>query len=112
MTPVSRPVTKTSHLWPRPAIGRRRNSGMGRCNAIGWALGLTLVVGLSFLCAQDRQENAGDAFWEVRQRQEAAAAAQLVLSRDPLTLAALRELGFRWKVWREPEFLGAKAPAL
>src|SRR5262245_60151101 len=85
---------------------------MGRCNAIGLAVGFTLLVGLPFFCAQDRQENAADVFWEVRQRQEAGAAAQLVLVRDPLTLAALRELGFRWKVWREPEFLGATAPAL
>ena len=51
-------------------------------------------------------------FWEVRQRQQAGAAAQMVLARDPLTIVVLREEGFRWKVWREPEFLSDTAPLL
>ena len=76
------------------------------------ALGFALFAALLACGAQDRRDNAGEVFWEARQRQEAGAAAELVLARDPLTAAALRELGFRLKVWREPEFLGDKAPAL
>ena len=45
-----------------------------------------------------------EVFWDVSQRQQAGAAAQLILAREPLTAAILRLEGFRWKVWREPEF--------
>ncbi len=68
-----------------------------------------LVVSLS---AQDAKENKDDVFWEVRDRQQVAAAAQLVLARNPLTIAVLRDEGLRWKVWLEPEFLADMAPTL
>jgi hypothetical protein len=76
------------------------------------ALGLALTAAIFPCCAQNQKESVDDVFWEVRQRQQAGAAAQVILARDPLTALILRDGGFRWKVWREPEFLGDTAPAL
>jgi hypothetical protein len=83
-----------------------------------WApFGLALLVSF-WPCFADGQKQDSvhprpdDTFWEVRQRQEVGAAVELVLIRNPVTAAILREAGFRWKVWREPEFLVDAAPAL
>ncbi len=62
--------------------------------------------------AQMPVDAKADVFWEVRQRQNAGAAAQLILARDPLTVVVLREAGFRSKVWNEPDFIAATAPPL
>ncbi len=62
--------------------------------------------------AQPPQASAGDMFWEVRQRQQAGAASQLVLARDPLAVAMLRAGGLRWKVWSEPEYIADSVPEL
>jgi hypothetical protein len=84
--------------------------------ALWTALGLALLAGLCPCLAENPKEHADNpaagVFWEVRQRQEAGAAAQLILAGDPLAALFVREVGFRWKVWREPEFLGDTAPAL
>src|ERR1700730_11279417 len=79
----------------------------------GWRiLALALMAGLLPARAQGQGENQDDVFWEVRQRQEAGSAAQLILARNPWTIAVLRDEGLRWKVWREPEFEGDTVPAL
>src|ERR1700693_609599 len=75
----------------------------------GW-LAFGLVMGVLPILAGAQQED--DVFWEVRQRQQAGAAAQLILERSPLTAAVLRAEGFRWKVWLEPEILSNVAPEL
>jgi hypothetical protein len=62
--------------------------------------------------AQTPADTKAEVFWETRQRQNAGAAAQLILARDPLTVVVLREAGFRGKVWNEPDFIAATAPPL
>jgi len=79
--------------------------------AAWWSI-LALVAGSFGARAQEQGESKDDLFWEVRQRQEAGSAAQLVLARNPWTIAVLRGEGLRWKVWREPEFVGDTVPAL
>ena len=123
MTRASRPATGTSPSSPRPAIGLEKNkrsfhalpSARFQRNGFLAPFGLALLASF-WPCFADGQKQAtyppGDVFWEVRQRQEAGAAAQLVLATDPVAATLLREAGFRWKVWREPEFLASTAPAL
>jgi hypothetical protein len=78
-----------------------------------WSTGLALIVGMAGLpCLAQDKANKEDEFWEVRQRQEAGAAAQIVLARNPFSAAILRNEGLRFKVWTEPEFLSDTAPAL
>ncbi|MFO0966880.1 MAG: hypothetical protein U0793_15005 [Gemmataceae bacterium] len=52
------------------------------------------------------------AFWADAQRQQAAAAAQVIIARDPILAAALRIEGKRLNVWNEPEFEEENALAL
>ena len=68
-----------------------------------------LIASVSPAHAQQKND---ETFWETRPRQEAAAAAQMVLADNPLTALVLRSEGLRWKVWSEPEFLGDAVPAL
>jgi hypothetical protein len=75
-------------------------------------LGLTLIAAFLPGFAQELKETRDEVFWDSRQRQEAGAAAQLILARNPLVVAVLRDEGLRWKVWREPEFLGNSVPPL
>ncbi|MBI3407167.1 MAG: hypothetical protein HY040_02270 [Planctomycetes bacterium] len=44
-----------------------------------------------------------DTFWDVRRRLQAGAAAQLVLARNPFTVAAMRLQAERFVVWDQPE---------
>ena len=80
---------------------------MAPASKIDW-----LIFGLLFCVLPCLAQTPADAFWEVRQRQNAAAAAQLILARDPLTVVVLREVGFRSKVWNEPDFIATTAPPL
>jgi hypothetical protein len=93
-------------------------------------LRLAVVLPLIFLAlssptvplfSQERQENSkktgadlpdDDTFWFARQRAQAAAAAQMVLARNPYLVVALRLEGRRSVVWDEPEYFVDFAPAL
>jgi hypothetical protein len=81
-----------------------------------WTMVALAVIAFgSFGHAQDvaaTKTSKEDLFWEVRQRQEAAAAAQLILAGNPLTATVLRHESLRWNVWREPAFIGDAVPAL
>jgi hypothetical protein len=76
---------------------------MTRCRLGHGALliALVLAVCVPSIQAQDTEKN--DTFWDVRQRQQAGAAAQLVLARHPLTAAVLRIEAQRYVIWDEPE---------
>lgn len=78
---------------------------------IAWAMMGALACTV-WCSAQEPKENKDDVFWEVRDRAEAASAVQLIVARNPLTIAVLRDEGLRWKVWREPEFLAETVPPL
>ncbi|MCI0642059.1 MAG: hypothetical protein L0Y72_07055 [Gemmataceae bacterium] len=52
------------------------------------------------------------AFWGVRQRQQAGAAAQLITAHNPLTAATLRWAAHEKFIWNELEFVADTAPAL
>src|SRR5207253_130424 len=75
------------------------------------ALGLALVAGALGIRVS-AQESKNDVFWEVRQRQQIGAAAQMVLAGNPLVTLVLRAEGLRWKVWWKPEYISDAAPAL
>src|SRR5438105_2387806 len=129
--PASRPASKTFPLSPRRGIGRERSKSTGDRGTFCWlgtlrsrglmfmvsgkaacwaALGLALIAG-AFVRGY-AGENKDAVFWEVRRRQEVGAAAQLVLARNPLAAALLRDEGLRWKVWQEPEYIGDAVPPL
>lgn len=55
---------------------------------------------------------AEEIFWEVRQRAAAAAAAQLVMERNPFAQVFLRIQYHREQVWPEAGFIGDEAPEL
>src|SRR5437016_4009443 len=97
------------------ALRSRGSMSMAPGKAVSWsAFVLALAAGLLAQpgYAQEQKATKDEVFWEVRQRQEAGAAAQLVLAGNPLAVAVLRDEGLRWKVWLEPEFLGESVPAL
>jgi hypothetical protein len=65
----------------------------------GIMCGILALGGPAAGFAQEQPASSNDEFWEVRQRLQAGAAAQLVLARDPVTAAILRLEGNRFVVW-------------
>lgn len=94
-----------------------------RSSSSPWRPGLLLVLGLTLLVpfggeGSQGQEGKEDkvgvfdpvAFWSKRQIQQAAAAAELVGARNPLTMAVLRDVGFRNLVWTERTVVADAVP--
>ncbi|MCI0380373.1 MAG: hypothetical protein L0215_22540 [Gemmataceae bacterium] len=73
-----------------------------------WIVLATAVASGTGQDPQDREL----AFWGVRQRQQAGAAAQLVAAHNPLTAATLRWAAHEKLIWNELEFVADTAPAL
>lgn len=60
----------------------------------------------------DEQKLKDEEFWFARSKRQPAAAAQLVLARDPLTVAVLRYKSLEELIWAELEFAVESAPPL
>src|SRR3989442_4589553 len=77
---------------------------------------LLSLLGLVLLAGPSGAQNADDrdlAFWSKSTVAKAAAAAELVLARHPLTVVILRDHGQRYSVWgHELAFAGTEAPPL
>jgi hypothetical protein len=118
-------------FWPDPAFRRCENPELfvsgsrlrGGCCVnsrpfqLGFVLALLAISVASAVGDEPRLEEpklseADAKFWDNPAIGPAAAAAQMVIARDPITIAAMRAKGLNNFVWRELAFAGDVVPPL